>query len=160
MKWKWALQGAALVALVGGAALSVGAPHLTLLNTGLSVAYPWPRGAGALLAALGAAGLVFTTRRFWVRVPAALLAVISVWAGLHLFLYRLQTDADGLTARGAWGTRRLAWPALTQVVNGPGIMELRAGDQTLRLDVGDFRPQDRATLDRIIARRVRETSRP
>jgi hypothetical protein len=160
MTREWGAWGAGLVALVGGAWLSVGAPHLTLLNTGLSVAYPWPRGAGALLAALGAAGLALTTRRLWVRALVALLGVVSLWAGLYLFRYRLQTDADGLTARGVWVTRRLAWPSLTQVVNGPGVMELRAGEQTLRLDVGDFRPQDRATLDRIIARRVRETSRP
>jgi hypothetical protein len=154
----WAARLAAVAALLAGAFLSVGAPQLTAQNAGLSVAYPWPRGAGALLAALGAAGLALTLRQAVIRALAALLAVVSLWASLHLFRYRVQTDAEGLSARGAWGTRRVAWRALTEVVNGPGVMELRAGGQRLLLDVADFRPEDRATLDRIVARRVREAS--
>ena len=43
---------------------------------------------------------------------------------------------------------------------GQGLVVLRAGGDILRLDVTDFRPEDRATLDRTIARRVREKSPP
>jgi hypothetical protein len=155
---RWIVRGVALAAVLGGALLSVGAPQLTVLNAGLNVAYPWPRGAGALLAALGAACLTLTLRRAWGRVLMALLAVMSLFASLHLFRYRVQTDAEGLSARGAWGTRRLPWGALSEVVNGPGVMELRAGKQRLLLDLADYRPEDRATLDRIVARRVREAA--
>jgi hypothetical protein len=160
MKWGWAGPAASAAVVLAGAWLSVGAPQLTAFNAGLEVAYPWPRGAGAVLAGLGAIGLTLTTRRWWARIPAAALAVVSLWAGIHLLRYRVSTDGDGITARSVWGTRHLAWPALTQVENGPGLVVLRAGENILRLDVTDFRPEDRATLDRTIARRVREKSTP
>jgi hypothetical protein len=156
-RWAWA---AGFVALLAGAWLSMGAPQLTVLNTGLRVTYPWPRGAGALLAAAGALGLAAASRRFWLRLPAAALAAASLWTGLHLLRYRIETDPGGLTARGAWGQRRVAWPSLTQVESGPGLVVLRSGSEALRLDVADLRAEDRATLDRTIARRVRETSPP
>jgi hypothetical protein len=156
----WAGRAAGVAAILAGAWLSVGAPQLTLLNTGLEVAYPWRHGAGALLAAAGAMGLVLTTRRLWVRLPAAVLALASLWAGLHLLLYRVHTDEEGVAARTVWGTHRMAWPSLTKVESDQGVVVLRAGDDALSLDVTDFRPEDRATLDRTIARRVREKSQP
>ena len=156
--WLWLARGIAFATVLAGGWLSVGAPHLTLLNSGLQVAYPWARGGGALLGAIGVVGLALTAQRLWFRAALAVLAVAAAGNGLYLLRYRLDTDGAGVTARGLWGTRRLAWSELTQVETGPGLVVLRAGPNALRLDVTDFRPEDRATLDRTIARRVRESS--
>ena len=157
---RWAPAILSLAALLGGAWLSMGAPRLTVLNTGLFVSYPWVHGAGALLACAGALGFALTSRRLLARLVPALLALAAFGEGVRLLRYRVATDDDGLTARDGWGTHRLAWSALTQVEPHPGLLVLRAGEQVLLLDVTDFRPEDRATLDRTIARRVRERSKP
>jgi hypothetical protein len=154
----WAVRALGLAALVFGAWLSMGAPRLTLLNTGLQVVYPWPRPAGALLAAAGAAALAWTGRLRWIRVVAALLAAASLWGGLYLLRYRVQMDEQGVASRGLVRDRRLAWPALTKVENPPGLLLISAGEETLELDIADYRPEDRATLARAISRRVRESS--
>jgi hypothetical protein len=156
----WAVRGTALLAIAAGAWLSMGTPRLTLMNNGLRVVYPWPAAAGAVLAAVGAAALALAVRLLWIRVVAALLAVGSLWVGLHLLRYRVEADGQGIRARGLLGERRLAWPTLTRVETPPGLVVVIAGEDFLELDVTDYRPEDRATLARAIARRVQESSRP
>ena len=150
---------AAAVLIVAGAIVSMGAPRLTLTNAGLSVEYPWFRGAGAIVAALGAALLAATVRRRWARVAAVALAALGLAVGAHLFTYRLEADAAGFTSRGLGGRRAVAWPAVRRVDAGPGVVVIVGGDEaSIEVDTTDFRPEQRASLERTIARRIKDVS--
>ena len=115
---------ASIVLIVAGAIVSMGPPRLTLTNAGLSVEYPWFRGIGALVAALGAGLLAVALRRRWPRIAAGLLAALGLGVGAHLLAYRLE---------------------------GP--------DETrIEVDTTDFRPEQRASLERTIARRIHDSA--
>jgi hypothetical protein len=151
---------AALVVLsAGAAAASMGAPRLTLLNADLHIAYPWPRGAAGLCSAAAAAALMALWRSRWLRLAAGAFALAALLAALHLLLYRVRAGAEGLEARSLLGRDHLAWPSITQVQTGPGLLLITgSGGEKLRVDTTDFRAEDRATLDRTIARRLRDGS--
>jgi len=150
---------ASVIFVVAGAFVSMGPPRLTLTNAGLSVEYPWFRGAGALVAAFGAALLALAVRRRWPRVAAGALAALGLAVGVHLLAYRLEADAAGLSARGLSGSRAVAWPAVSRVEGGPGAIVVVGTDETrIEVDTTDFRPEQRASLERTIARRVRDSS--
>jgi hypothetical protein len=147
---------ALLVLAVAAAAASMGAPRLTLLNTDVHVAYPWYRSGAALASAAAAAGAAALLRRFWARALACLFAVATVLAAAHLARYRVRAGDEGLEARTLLGATRLAWHAVARVDTAPGLLLLTGTDgRKLRVDTTDFRAEDRATLDRTIARRLR-----
>jgi hypothetical protein len=147
----------ALLALVAaGALLSRGAPLLTLHNADLHIAYAWPRPAAALACALAAAGLAFAARRTWARTLAGAFALAAVLATAHLLVYRVRAGTEGIEARGLLGSNHLAWTAITQVHAGPGqVLVEGSNGARVRVDTTDFRAEDRAALDRTIARRLR-----
>jgi hypothetical protein len=150
-------MAALLGTLVAGAVASMGAPRMTLLNADLHIAYPWPRPAAALASAAAAAALASMLRLGWARVLAGAFAVAAALAGAHLLLYRVRAGAEGVESRGLLGTDQLSWTAVTQVETGPGLLLLTGrGGERLRVDTTDYRAEDRATLDRTIARRLRE----
>lgn len=146
------------IAFVAGAYASQGAPVLTLLNTGLSVHHPWRHPIGALGAAAGAALLAWVSPRRWARALFVALAVLSILVAIHLAVYRVDADQTGLASRGLFGGTRIPWPEVAGV-DGDAVQVVVTGkDQSkIRVDTTDFRPEQRATLDRTIARRVRET---
>jgi len=147
---------ALLGALVASAVASMGAPRLTLLNADLHIAYPWPRAAAALACAAAAAGLALVLRRTWARILTGAFAIAAALAGAHLLLYRVRAGDEGVESRSLLGTDRLSWTAIAQVETGPGLLLLTgSGGQRLRVDTTDYRAEDRATLDRTIARRLR-----
>jgi Bacterial PH domain len=153
--WRPALAAALTAALVACALLSTGEPRLTLQNADVHIAYPWPRPAAALGAALAAAGIALVLRRTWARVLAGAFAIAAALATAHLVLYRVRAGAEGIEARNLLGSDRLAWRAITQVETGPGLLLIRGGGgERLRVDTTDFRAEDRAALDRTIARRL------
>jgi len=147
---------ALLAASLAGAVASMGSPRLTLLNADLHIAYPWPRAAAALVCAAAAAGLALTVRMGWARVATGAFAVAAALAGAHLLLYRVRAGVEGIESRGLLGVDRLAWSAIGQVQSGPGLLVLTgSGGESVRVDTTDFRAEDRAALDRTIARRLR-----
>jgi hypothetical protein len=147
---------ALLVLAFGAAAASMGAPRLTLLNTDVHVAYPWYRPGAALLAAGAAAAAAGLIRLGWARVLAGVFAAAAALAAAHLLLYRVRAGDDGLEARGLLGAERLAWSAVARVETAPGLLLLTGTDgRKVRVDTTDFRAEDRATLDRTIARRLK-----
>jgi hypothetical protein len=150
---------ALLVLALAAAAASMGAPRLTLLNTDVRVAYPWYRPGAALLAAAAAAAAAVLLRRGWARALAGALALAAALAAAHLALYRVRAGADGLEARTLLGAQRLAWSAVARVETAPGLLLLTGTDgRKVRVDTTDFRAEDRATLDRTVARRLRTGS--
>jgi PH (Pleckstrin Homology) domain-containing protein len=143
---------------VAGAYASQGPPRLTLLNAGLTVSHGWQHPVGALAAGAGAALAAAASPRRWARVVFMFLATLSVLVALHLSIYRVDADQTGLASRGLFGGTRIPWAEVAGVDGDAGLVVITGKDQKrIRVDTADFRPDQRATLDRTIARRVRET---
>lgn len=153
---------AALVALSLGMIvtfgyLSGGPPRITLLNASLVVEYPWPRGAAAVACALGVAlaGAVLTRRAL--RRLAFVLAMGPLLVGGHLLAYRLEASGAALASRGILGTTTIAWREVREVEQSSADLLVRGlGSARIRIDTTDFGPEQRATLERTVARHVRE----
>lgn len=155
---RWALVVGALVFVVAGSITWNQAPRFVWLNTGLSIDYAWPAAAGAWLAAGGAvlAGTALSGRARWAPAAAALL---GLGLGVHMLLYRVTAEATGLGERGLLGTRMLAWKDVGRVEAGSRFVVVWGRDEMqVRIDAASFPPEDRARLDRTIARRVREAT--
>jgi hypothetical protein len=153
-----ALLAAGAIVFVAGAYASQGPPRLTLLNAGLSVQHGWQHPAGALAAAAGTALLAAVSPRRWARIVFIALGVLSVLVAIHLVVYRVDADQTGLASRGLFGRTRIPWAEVAGVDGDAGLVVVTGKDQQeIRVDTADFRPDQRATLDRTIARRVRET---
>ncbi len=151
-----AVAGGLAAALVaGGALLSYGPPRLVAVNAALRVEYAWPRALGAAAVAAGGLVLLAAGRRRWLRAAAVLLALGGLAAGLHLLLYRVEADDGGLSARALLGTSRLGWTEVERVDTGPGLLLLTGRGRTVRVDTTDFRPEQRAALERTVARRLK-----
>lgn len=151
----WALA-ALLVAL--GLFFGARGPQLTLANTALVVAYPASAPAGRLMAALGFAGMALLLRGKLRLAPGALTALLLLLA-LQDGLYQLRADEQGLELRGLGGRQSLAWSALQRLDTSPSRLEAVGPEgQVLSMDVSRLQPADRASLERTIARRLREAS--
>ena len=143
---------------IAGAYASQGPPRLTLLNAGLSVQHPWRHPAGAALAAAGTILLAVVSPRRWARILFHVLGLISLLVAIHLSVYRVDADQAGLASRGLFGRTRIPWGEVAGVDGDAGQVVVTGKAQNkIRVDTADFRPDQRATLDRTIARRVRET---
>jgi hypothetical protein len=148
--------GVALVLVAGGGLLSMGPPRLTAVNAGLEIEYPWPRAAGAALAAVGGFLFVVAQKSFWARLAGSVFATTALAAAIHLGVYRIQADDQGLLARGLLGSTRVAWREVKTVNASPGLLQVTGSGTVVKVDTTDYRPEQRAALDRTVARRLRE----
>ena len=161
MRHRLLAAGLGLVILVAGALGAAGAPRMTLLNTGLRIEYPWARGLGALGVALGLGLIALALPRRWMRWIAAVAAVVATAFALGRLAYRLDAGDGGVVDRGLLGATRLAWRDVRRVDTGPALILIWGpGDAQVRVDTSSFSPEQRATLERTIARRVREAQPP
>jgi hypothetical protein len=145
-----------VLAAAGLAWLSAGPPRLTLLNTALVVDYPWLRGGSALACAvvLGLAAVVAPQARArWIGLVFTLL---PLGVGLHLLLYRVEAADAGLRTRGLGGGHTLAWREVSSLRLAAASLTVEGGGATLRIDTADFSAEQRAALERSLARRVNE----
>ena len=157
----------AVFALAGLAAMLLGlwgawgAPRITLSNTGLGIDYPGLRTLAILAAAGTAAGLAFVLPRRSLG-AAALVAVTGFSIlGVHRLVYRLEVGPAGLSVRDLRGSRRLAWRDVTQVEADAHALLLRGrGGERVDIDTSGFTAEQRASLERTVARRVREAQAP
>jgi len=153
-----ALLALGAIVFVAGAYASQGPPRLTLLNAGLSVEHGWQHPVGALAATIGAAVLATVSPRRWAKAIFMALGVLSVLVAIHLVVYRVDADQTALASRGLLGRTRIPWGEVAGVDGDASQVVVAGKDQSkIRVDTTDFRPDQRATLDRTIARRVRET---
>ena len=114
---------------------------------------------GALAAAAGAALLAAASPHRWSRLIFHALAALSALVAIHLTVYRVDADQSGLASRGLLGRTRIPWGEVAGVDGDAGLVVVTGRDKRrIRVDTADFRPEQRATLDRTIARRVRESS--
>jgi len=147
-----------VVVLVLGLVLSWGAPRLTLTNAGIRIHYPWGRGVAAIVGACGAGLLVLASRRTPYRLVWCALSLGVLAFGVDRLRYRIEADGVGIAATGVWPGTRLLWEEVQRVDAGPAVLVLwGSGDSQIRISTSDFRPDQRAVLDRTIARRVRES---
>ena len=158
MSLRRAALAAAIATLLGGLLLAFGPLRAVWLNTGLRVDYPWPRGTSALVAAGGALGLAVLLRPRVLRLLAGALSIALALGGAALLLYRLDALAEGLVERRLLGTVRLAWSEVTAVQPEPEAVVIAGGARRIRIDTTQLSPEQRAGLERTIARRVREAS--
>ena len=153
-----ALIVAGAILFVVGAYQSQGPPRLTVLNTGFSVQHGLRHPAGALLAAFGAILLAKGATRRGFRVFFIALAALSVAVSIHLAAYLVEADDTGLASRTLLRRTRIPWGEVAGVDGDAGLVVVTGKDRNkIRVDTTDFRPDQRATLDRTIARRVRES---
>jgi Bacterial PH domain len=154
------VAGLGLLIVVAGGWASFGAPRITLVNAGLRIEYPWRQGAGALSAALGLALVAAALRVRWARIGTAAVALAAALIGMNRVTYRLEADDRGLVSRSWLGPTVVPWADVTRVQSGPEVVVVWGnGDAQVRVDTSHFEPQQRATLDRTISRRVKESAR-
>jgi hypothetical protein len=159
MKRTRILLALAAVAVVAGAYLSIGSPRVTLLNTGVRIDYPAVQGAGRLLAAVGLALGAFVARPRWTKGLLAVASLVAAASGMDRLLYRVDAGGDALSLRSLLGTTDLPWSRVSRVDDGPSIVVVWGeGDNQIRLETGTFTAEQRAILDRTIARRVNEAA--
>jgi len=113
-----------------------------------------------LVAAGGALGLCILARPRPLRLLAAALSIVLGLVGAGLLLYRLEALAEGLVERRLLGTVRLAWSEVTAVQTQPEALLVSGAATRVRIDTQQLSPDQRASLERTIARRVREASAP
>jgi hypothetical protein len=151
------LAVAPVAAIIAAAWLSAGSPRITLLNASVVVDYPWPRGGAAMACAVGIAAVAALLRGRALRGVGFVLALGSLLVAAHLLRYRLEAGGSGITSRGLLGTTAIAWQEVSGVELAAAAVRVRgAGGITINVDTADFAPEQRAMLERSIARRVRE----
>jgi hypothetical protein len=156
-----ALAVAGLAALVAGAWLSAGAPRLTLLNAALRIDYPWKNGAGALVCALGVGALAALATKPVLRRIGLVAALGPLLLAIHLFVWRLEVKAPGLEFRGLLGSTTVAWPDVARIDLEAGAIVVGAKNgTTVRIDTTDFAADQRASVERTLARHVQEHGGP
>jgi hypothetical protein len=130
---------------------------MTLLNSAVRVDYPAPRGAFALMAAGGLGLLAGSQARRALRAALLATAVIAAGTGAHLLLYRVEAGSQDLVVQGMLGSRRVAWRQVSSFkLHGDKLLIEAADGRTLTIATGGFQPEQRATLERTLARRLEE----
>jgi hypothetical protein len=153
-----AVGGIGIASTVAGGLLSVGAPRLVFVNAGLQIEYPASRGIAALVAMAGVALIAAALPKLGLRLLACVAALGVSFVALHLLLYRLEATDAGLLSRGVLGTRAIAWREVLGVDRGGDQLIVTGRNEAeIRIDTTDFEPDQRATLERTIARRVHES---
>jgi len=156
----------ALIALgalltVVGAYLSAGPPRITLLNAALRIEYPWSRGAGAFVAAIGLMLLAALMTRLSLRRIGFVLALGPLLIAGHLLLWKLEIAASSLSFRGLFGTTTVTWPEVASIdlLAGAILVQSRSGAH-VQIDTTDFAAEQRASVERTLARHVKEHGGP
>jgi Bacterial PH domain len=158
-----------VILAVAGMAVAAGAigawrstPRLTLSNTGLRIDHPTAIALYALLAAAGALAILVTLKhRGRGRHALAIVAAIAVVAFLGLAAaraaFQVEVGRERLAVRGLTGSREIPWADVTRVDTNSLELKLESrGRPSLRLAMGALSPEQRASLERAIARHVSE----
>jgi hypothetical protein len=154
------LAGLLAIGLVmAGGWMSTGTTTLTVVNDGMRIFYPWPRGLGSLICA---AGLVLLTRaagKTWLSVIGLLLAGVAAGGAFYQWTYRVEADGDAISARAFLGRRTLPWRDVLHVGTDPTVLVLQGTEsRRVAIDTTDFAPTDRVRLARTITRRISEAT--
>jgi hypothetical protein len=134
-------------------------PRLTLLNAALRIDYGWIVGAAAMGAAVLLAGAAALAPRRWVRGALVACAVGIASVGSARLRYRLDIQPDGLNSRELTGSTQVAWGDVTHVDRGTeALVVWGRGETQIRVDTASFEGDQRAALERALARRIIEST--
>ena len=156
VKYRNAIVAGALVVAAVALYLSLGPPRVLWLNAGLTLAYDGTKGLAALVAAAAVAALAFLTPRRAGRVAALVAASGLLVFGVHRLVYRVDAAADAIAARNILGTTRIPWKAVTRIDATPGHLTAVADGAAIRIGTASLSADERAALERTVARRLRE----
>ena len=136
-------------------------PRLTLLNAALRIDYGWAVGLAALGAALLLAGAAAAAPRRWAKAGLVVGAVAIAGVGGARLRYRLEIQPAGLNSRELTGSTVVPWGEVTHVDRGTEALVVWGhGDAQIRVDTASFEGDQRAALERALARRIIESTRP
>jgi amino acid transporter len=152
--------------VVAGIAVAAGAfgalratPRLTLSNAGLRIDHPMAVPLYALLAAAGALALFVTLpgRGRGPRGVAALAAFGFLGLAAARAVFQVEVGRERLKVQGLAGSQGVPWAEITRVDTNAVELKLESrGRPSLRLATGALSPEQRASLERAIARHVSE----
>lgn len=140
---------------------SRGPLRLTWTNEGVSAAFPWHTLALAAVAALGVVPALVLVSRPAGRLILGLAALgLAARAGDRA-AYHLEAAATGLSQRTLLGSSALDWSQVSQVAGSARAILVRdKAGAVIEIPVSLVRPEDRATLERTLSRRIRESQTP
>lgn len=151
---------------VAGLAVAAGAlgtfratPRLTLSNAGLRIEHSTAMPLYALLAAAGAIALFVALphRGRAPRAVAALAAAGFLGLGAARAMFQVEVGQERLKVRGLSGSRSVPWSEVTRVDTDRVELKLESrGRPSLRVATSALSPEQRASLERAIARHVSE----
>lgn len=137
-------------------------PRLTLSNAGLRIDHPAAMALYALLAAAGAVALVVMLKHRGRGGRAfATVAAIAAFGFLGLAgaraAFQVEVGRERLAIRSLTGWQGIPWADVTRVDTNASELRLESrGRPSLRLALGALSPEQRASLERAIARHVSE----
>jgi hypothetical protein len=135
-------------------------PRLTLLNAALRIDYGWVAGTAALGAAVLLAAASATAPRRWAQAVLVLCAVAVGGLGGSRLRYRLEIQPDGLNSRELTGSTLVPWGEVTHVDRGTEALVIWGrGETQIRVDTASFEGDQRAALERALARRIIESTK-
>jgi hypothetical protein len=141
--------------------LALRPPRLTLLNAALRVDYGWAVVAAAVSSAVLLAAAGFAAPPVWVRRMGMVAALFAAGFGASRLRYRVETRPDVVYARALTGSTSVPWADVTRVDRGPELLVVWGrGDAQVRLDTSGFAGDQRAALERALARRIVESTLP
>jgi hypothetical protein len=140
--------------------LALRSPRLTLFNAALRIDYGWAVGAAALGAAVLLASAAALAPRRWARAALVAGAVVIAGVGGARLRYRLDIQPDGLNSRELTGSTLVPWGEVTHVDRGTeALVVWGRGDAQIRVDTASFEGDQRAALERALARRIIESTK-
>jgi hypothetical protein len=159
MRARW--TSAATLALVALALLPLAlrAPRLTLLNAAVRVDFSWAVAAAALASGVLLATAAAVAPRRSACAGLAVVAALTGVFGAARLRYRLEVRPDGLYSRDLTGSTGLPWADVTRVDRGTEALVVWGRDDAqIRVDTGRFAGDQRAALERALARRIVEST--
>ena len=156
LRWLGAL---AAVAVLAAAAWLVRAPmRITLVNTTLRIDDPWTRAAAFALAGLGLAALAAALpARRWLRGLLVACAVLTFGVAAATAATWLEARPEVLTARRWFFLTTIPWNEVSRVDSWrDAVVVWSASGARVVIDARRLDAQQRAVLERTIARHVRE----
>lgn len=158
LRTRW-LAALAAVAVLAAAAWLVRAPmRITLVNTTLRIDDPWTRAASLALAAvgLGALAAALPARRLLRGLLAGAAGVTVAVAAATAFTW-LEARPEVLTGRRWFLRTTIPWDEVSRVDSWrDAVVVWSASGARVVIDARRLDPQQRAVLERTIARHVRE----
>ena len=140
--------------------MALRSPRLTLLNAALRIDYGWAAGAAALGAALLLGAAAALAPRRWATVGLVAAAAVIAGVGSARLRYRLEIKADGLNSRELTGSTLVPWGEVTHVDRGTEALVIWGrGETQIRVDTASFEGDQRAALERALARRIIESTK-